>query len=337
MSKKEPIPLTSTEMGLLWTTYINDTMSICILKHFLSNTEDSKVKGLIEVTLGYSNQHVETLRKLLKEENFPIPQGFSEEDVNIRAKRLFSDYFYLYYIKNMAKVGLAVHSQAYSMSTRADVRIFFGDCLQQVMLMDQKATELLQSKGLFIRPPHIPIPERTEFVESRRFLSGGFFGFRDKRPLTTIEISHLFSNVQTNALGKALLIGFSQVVQSEEIRKYLQRGADISAKHVKVFSDFLLDDNLPTPMTWESEITTSTEVPFSDKLILFHMSLLVAAGTGNYGVAAAASPRKDIALAYVRLAAEIAVYAEDGAVMMIKHGYLEEPPEAPDREALAQR
>ncbi|ANS76874.1 hypothetical protein AWM70_21705 [Paenibacillus yonginensis] len=336
MSDKGPLPLTSSEMGLLWTTYINDTMSVCVLKHFISNTEDPEVKTLVELTLEFSSRHVKLLKELFNKENFAVPKGFTEEDVNVRAKRLFSDYFYLYYIKNMAKVGLAVHSLAYSMSMRADIRSFYHECLEQVTLMDQKATELLLAKGLFIRPPYIPVPEKAGFVESTRFLSGGFFGFRSKRPLSTIEIGHLFSNVQTNALGRALLIGLSQVVQSEEIRKYLKRGADISSKHIKIFSDFLLDDNLPAPMTWESEITTSTEAPFSDKLILFHMSLLVAAGTGNYGVATAASPRKDIAAAYIRLAAEIAAYAEDGAVMMIKHGYLEEPPEAPDREALAQ-
>lgn len=80
-------------------------------------------------------------------------------------------------------------------------------------------------------------------------------------------------------------------------------------------------------MPWDSGVIESTDAPFSDKLFLYHVTILVAAGTGNYGIAAAASPRKDIASNYVKLAAEIASYAEDGAKKMIENGWLEEPPQ----------
>ncbi|TVY07057.1 DUF3231 family protein [Paenibacillus cremeus] len=129
-------------------------------------------------------------------------------------------------------------------------------------------------------------------------------------------------------------MGFSQVVRSNQIREYLKTGKDISSKHVKIFSDTLISNDIPTPMTWDTDVMDSTEPPFSDKLILFHVSLLVVAGTANYAISAAASPRKDIATNYVRLAAEIAIYAERGAKLMIENGWLEEPPQAPDRQAL---
>ncbi|MCC3355683.1 DUF3231 family protein [Bacillus sp. REN16] len=48
----------------------------------------------------------------------------------------------------------------------------------------------------------------------------------------------------------------------------------------------------------------------------------------------AASPRRDLALKYASLIPEISLYAEDGAKIMIKHGWLELPPQADDREKL---
>jgi hypothetical protein len=52
-------------------------------------------------------------------------------------------------------------------------------------------------------------------------------------------------------------------------------------------------------------------------------------------MAATASPRRDIATTYVRLSAEIANYAMEGAKLTIEHGWLEEPPHASNRKELA--
>jgi hypothetical protein len=336
METAHNIRLTATEMGTLWETYESDTMAKCVLSYFLNKVEDSEVKTVIEFALSISENHIQVLTKLFNSEAIPVPQGLTDKDVNVNAERLFSDSFFLYYIKNMGKVGLETYGMSYSMASRADIREFFLKGLTKTEKLDQMVTEVMQSKGLYIRPPYISAPDGIDFVQSKHFLSGGFFGFVDKRPLTAIEISHIFMNLQTNGLGRALLTGFSQVAQSKEIRKYFSRGVDISTKHLEIFADMLKEDNLPVPMTWDSDVMGSKESPFSDKLMLFHVALLVAAGTGNYGVATAASPRRDVAANYVRLAVEIANYAEDGAKMMIENGWFEEPPHALDRKALIQ-
>ncbi|WP_223821033.1 DUF3231 family protein [Bacillus sp. S3] len=93
-------------------------------------------------------------------------------------------------------------------------------------------------------------------------------------------------------------------------------------------------EDLPAPMSWDSAVTDSTTRVFSDKLIMFHVSAMVAAGIGNFGMAMAASPRRDLGTKYASLIPEISLYAEDGANIMIKHGWLEEPPQADDREDL---
>jgi hypothetical protein len=113
------------------------------------------------------------------------------------------------------------------------------------------------------------------------------------------------------------------------------RGSDISKKHVQVFTKTLLNNNIQPPISSDISISDSTIPPFSDKLILFHMALLSTAGTGNYATAAAASQRSDLILNYERLSLEIAQYAKDGADIMIKNEWLEQPPGTKDKEQLA--
>lgn len=335
MDTQKQVRWTATEMGCLWTTYLNDSMAVCVLSYFAHKAEDREIKSVIEFALDIAKRDIRELETLFASENFPIPAGFSENDVHVNAKRLFTDNFFLIYLKNMGKVGLASFSLAYTMASRADVRMFFLDCLNRTETLDQKATLLLQSKGLYVRPPAIPTPKNVDFVHDKQFLSGGLFGLADKRPLLSMEIAHLFANIQTNSLGKALLMGFGQVVHSKEVQQYLARGKYISAKHVKEFSEPLIQNDLPAPVSWDGEVTDSAEAPFSDRLMLCHISLLIAAGTANYGVAAAVTMRKDLSQTYVRLTAEIATYAADGAKLLIENGWLEEPPQATDRQELS--
>ncbi len=114
------------------------------------------------------------------------------------------------------------------------------------------------------------------------------------------------------------------------------RGKELSQKYVDIFSNFLIKEDLPAPMSWDSAVSDTTATVFSDKLIMFHVSAMIAAGIGNFGMAMAASPRRDLGMKYASLIPEIALYAEDGAKLMIKHGWMEEPPQADDREQLIQ-
>jgi hypothetical protein len=115
------------------------------------------------------------------------------------------------------------------------------------------------------------------------------------------------------------------------------RGKEISKKHIEIFSTYLNKNDLPSPMTWDSEVTDSTEPPFSDKLMMYHVGLLSTLGIGNYGVALSLSPRRDIATDLARLIAEVGLYAEDGANITIKNAWLERPPSAIDRNELAKK
>jgi hypothetical protein len=71
--------------------------------------------------------------------------------------------------------------------------------------------------------------------------------------------------------------------------------------------------------------------------MMFQTTMLNAAGIGHYRISLGQSPRRDLGSHYTRLSAEVVLFAEDGTNLMIENGWLEQPPEAADREQLSKR
>lgn len=333
MAEEKKVRLTSAEITSLWASYINDTAISCKFKYFLTTVEDEEIKPLIKQAFDIAQGNLKTQTEIFKKEKYPIPYGFKlNEDVDVSAPRLYSDSYILNYLHQSAQIALLGYSVNLSLAVRADIYSHFNECISQLTKFLREVKELLLSKGLYIRSPYLPIPDDIDFVKKQSFLKG-FFG--EKRPLTGTEITNLFANIQRNAFGVATLLGFSQVAQSKEVAEYLVRGKDIAKKHCDIFGDILKKDDLPVPMTWDAEVTESTTYTFSDKLMMFYTTSLIALSIGFYGTSMAMSPRRDIGQHYVRLTTEISKFAEDGANILIKNGWLEQPPMAADRDELA--
>lgn len=329
----EHIKLTASEVSQLWTSYINSSMSKCLFTYFIGIAEDTELRPLIQHGLDLAEAHIQKLTAIFQKEGHPVPHGFHvKEDVNTSAPRLFSDNFILFFIYNMGIPALHFYALSKTLAVRSDIDSYFSECLLELKEYDTKAKSLLLSKGLFIRSPHIVPSEEVNFVKDQNWLDE-LFG--KKRPLSAIEITNIFSNLQKNALGSATMMGYSQVAQSKEVGAFMIRGKEIAFKHMKVFSSLLEEDNLPVPMTWDIGITDSTVAPFSDKMLMFMTTSLTALSIGYYATSMATSMRKDLSLHYLRLSAEIASYAADGATLMIQNGWLEEPPLSADRDQLA--
>lgn len=331
MEPTQNIRLTAAEIGNLWNQYLTDSLAVCVLKYYVNKVEDAEIRPVIDFALGLSEQHVQRITEIFKNENYPIPQGFTDEDVNLDAPRLFTDTFYLIYLQNMSRIGLIGYSLALPLMVRSDVCDFYNECLSTTTQLTEKVKNVILSKGIFTRPPYIPVPEMVDFVKKQSFLTG-WFG--DRRPLEAMEITQLFLCILTNVFGKALVMGYSQAAKSQEVREYMIRGKNIADKHVEVFTGLFRENDLSLPQTWDSEVMDSTVPPFSDKLMMFHTRVLSMAGVGNYGTGIATSVRHDIAAHYTRLAAEFAHYGEDGINIMIDNGWMEEPPHAANRKTL---
>ncbi|WP_043931245.1 DUF3231 family protein [Bacillus sp. EB01] len=89
--------------------------------------------------------------------------------------------------------------------------------------------------------------------------------------------------------------------------------------YINLFSDVLRDEDIPAPMTWDTEVTSNTEAVFSDKLMMHLENDLTTIEIGFYGMSLSFSTRRALASMYQRLSAEIQLYTEDGAEILIKH------------------
>lgn len=321
--------LSSSEVGNLWRTYVNYTMLVAIMKFFLQHNRDVDIRGVLEDALAIAEDRVRISAEFLSLDGQPVPVGFTDNDVDLKAPPLFSDVFYLYYLGNLIKIGLNINSMALTMSARLDVVDFYHKSVNTTMDLWEKTIRILLQKGLYTRSPMITTTNQVDFVKSRDFLD-------KQRPLLAIEIEQLYFGIITNEVGRTLLAGFHQVIRSKEIRKYIKHGLDFSSRIIEENSKILRSAGIASPMHWDAygAVTSSTTPPFSDKLILFHITMMNEAGIANYAVSLASSPRQDLALMYGKLIVQTADYAKDGLKIMIDNGWLEEPPCYVDRSKL---
>jgi len=98
MTDIKKIPLISSEIAGLWNSYMSDSMIVCVLSYYLKQVEDNETRDTLQKTLDLATQHVQELTNIFNEEELPVPNGFTDSDVNVNAPRLFTDGFYLQYL-----------------------------------------------------------------------------------------------------------------------------------------------------------------------------------------------------------------------------------------------
>lgn len=334
MEKEHNIRLTSAELGSLWFTYITNSMTVCILKYFLAKTQDIEIKTVLEFALNTNTNRFDTINKLYMNEGHAIPIGFTDNDVDINAPALYSDTFLLNYIFNESKISMGTYSQLVSTCVRADVHGIFSEALFQSKEIYDKSLQVLLSKGLYNRAAYIPIPQRVEFIQKQNYLTG-WFG--ERRPLNAMEITQLYYSIQRNGIGKALLLGFGQVANHQKVRDYMVRGVNIATNNILSWSKILTQENVNVPPTWDSDVLESTVPPFSDKLMMFHVTSLSGASLGLYGAALGSVSRRDLGEDFIRIMKDATKYAEDGTNIMIDEGWMEQPPQSVDMINTAKR
>jgi len=327
------IHLTASEISSLWTQYMFDSMSICFIEYALEHLEDNDIIEIYNFSLELAERHVQKAKEFFENENYPIPKGFTEKDVDTKAPRLFQDPFYLYYMYIMSLQGLTGYALSVGNSIRPDLRKYYMDCNTETMILFEKTIDTMLEKGIYTRPPVISPPEQIDFVKQQSFLTG-WFGSR--RPLTGMEIGDITFNLYKMHQHVTLKVGFSQVAESKKVRQFIKRGMEIANKHISTFERVFREERLNYPISWQSQVTNSTTSPFSDKWMMYQILLSTQATIAFYGSALSVTARRDLAEKYIGLTSELIRYAEDGMNLMIDNGWLEEPPKASDRRALSQ-
>ncbi|MDZ5472967.1 DUF3231 family protein [Bacillus sp. 31A1R] len=325
---KEDIKFTSAEIGTLWGAYVNGTAIDTVNRYMVSIVENEKIKAVLEEAIQIFAQQKEQIVSFIKRDGFPLPNGFNDSDLRKDAKRLFTDIFCLHYIHIMTLHGLIGHVTALSSSVNKDLRHFYDSCDNDAKELYHKSTELLLELGHFQRDPYFYPEENQELIIDKDF-TDGFFG--NNRRIAATEIISLSLNLKKAILSKALSISFSQVSQIPEAKEFLEYSGKVADKQIQSLAAILQKDNLPAPMSWETEITNSTDSPFSDKLMMFHLGFLFQTAQTFQGAGLATAMRTDLAYEYEKIILTNLAITKKWFNIMVKYKWLEQPPLAPNR------
>jgi hypothetical protein len=328
--KKLDGSLNSAELSALWHQYMGDSMAICVYKYFINVVTDKKIKSILEDSLLRSENHTSQITAYLRNSNFQHPIGFTENDVNLEAPRLFSDQCLLFYSKLMTAHGLTAYSLALTNIDRKDLQDYFLECIVSAKELYQRITGLSKTYPNFTTVPAVPPSKKIEFTDTTGMLSN-LAG--EKRPLNISEISSVFYNSMKTGLVRTLSLAFAQVAEYDDVRKFMAKNAELAGKDADSLDTILRQDYLPVPFKWDAEITDSTVSPFSDKLMMFHAAFLVNTALSYYGAGAGSSLRSDLNVTYQKVSLHA---AQAGALcykILVKHRWLEQQPQSVNRNA----
>ncbi len=309
-------------------------MMVRVIEFFLSNNQDAEAIEILQTFHEGESNFVNELRNIFTQEGAAVPIGFTENDVNLNAPKLFDDIFEVMYLRMMMKVASGLHALHISMSYRKDIMDLYKRFSAFAEDTCEKTTQFLLSKGVLPKSPVVTLPNHVEFAEKKNYRSG-FKITGHRRSLNTVEVAYLYQAIESNVDGMKLMTGFAQVAKKKDIRDYFFRGKELSKTIITKSSEILLDSDINPPSTPAGRVTDSTVSTFSDKLMMYNTSLLNTFGFGSNAIGTTFSLRKDLPLKMIPIAKDVFDFANDGGDLMIEHGLLEEPPQMEDRTQLS--
>jgi hypothetical protein len=331
MSQKQA--LTSSELGTLWMTYQEKTMTQRMLEYFIEQADDNRAKEIMQDTHMKIINYLEDIKTILKNEGAVIPVGYTEQDVNIGVPKLYDNMFDIMFLRLLKEISMGLHTLHLSMAYRKDIILLYKELTGFTQSVYDECVDYLQEKDVLPRPPVVTMPKSVEFVEGTSYMSG-FNLFSEKRALNTVEVAHLYQSIESNIIGMQLITGFAQVANEPEVKKYFIKGKELAKKIVTDNTQVFLQSDIQPPSTWGANATDSKVAPFSDKLMMYCTSLFCSFGLGSSALGTAFSLRSDLPLKMVSEAKDILTYGQDGGKIMAKNGWLEEPPQMQDRNDL---
>lgn len=336
MTSSARVPITSSELGNLWMTYQEKTMIMRFLEYFLEHADNEGTKNLLQQYYERAGKSVEVVTSIFQEEGAVIPNGFTDEDVNKGVPKLFNFMYDLMYLHMMAKIDTSLYALYSTMSYRQDIRQFYKRLTAEAQETYDQTTQSLLEAGVLSRPPYVSMPKEVKYVNDKKYMTG-INWFNNERSLNTIEISLIHHAIETNLTGMQLMIGFAQVANNQQVRDHFIKGMELSKKIETSLGEFLRQDFIEPPATYAGKATDSTVAPFSDKLMLYNTSLLTTFGLGSNALGGAFSLRTDLPSKMILLSKDILDFAKQGGKLMLKNGWMEEPPMIENRNDLTKR
>ncbi len=325
--------ITSGEIGILWLSYLTKSLFTTIIGSFAQKTTDQKAKDILNNYAKDKEALVAEIKRTFENEKAVVPIAFDGRDVFNDAPGLFDDIFHIMFLRTISKITLGFNAVHIGMSYRKDIQDFFANTIPVSKNTYNACTDYLTEQGVLVRPPYVSMPKAVEFIEDKEYMSGiQLMG--KKRALNALEVSYIFQLIESNVLGMQLMTGFAQTAKESEVRDYFVKGKELAKQTISDFSNILLQSDIQPPTTWAGKATDSILPAFSDKLMMFLTNTLSNYSMGSSGFGMSYSMRSDLVVKMGAVAKDNLQYAREGGKLMIKHKWLEEPPQMEDRNQL---
>lgn len=323
-------PINVSEVGSLWQTYQEKTLIMRFLEYFIEKADDPQARNILGGLWQELDFYVKELEHLFSEQGMVRPVGFTSEDVNLEAPKLYDNGFDIMFLRILKEVSMGLYTLGINMAYNKKVMSIYEGLTTVTQKIYKLSTCYLLERGILSLPPKVTMPKKTEFIKSKKYMEG-FKLIGDKRPLNDLEVGIIHHNLEVNNIGMQLIIGFAQCAQNKEVKQYFLKGKELAKKQIKVMEELLLEGDVQLSATSGATITTSTVPPFSDRLMMHCIYILNGFGLIGSGTGGFFSLRNDLAMKTLLLAKDVYFYAQEGIDIKIKKGWFEEPPQMEDR------
>jgi len=147
MTTEAKIQLTSTELGILWKSYISLSGSTIIYNLFKDKTIDKEAQNIF-TSATTENQNIKNqIENIFNNEKTVIPIGLNEHDIVKEAPPLFDDLFNLMFLRQMTKLVIGNSAVYSTMSYVKEVQDVFKITYDAVNKYYGVTTNYLLGKG----------------------------------------------------------------------------------------------------------------------------------------------------------------------------------------------
>jgi spore coat protein CotF len=308
------------ELGFLWYLQSSSNMINLLLKYLSETSEDTDLRNIVNEIYEFSTFQEQEATQLLSEEGYKDTPFFMEDDIYSSTTKLFSDQLIIEILKHITSNGLRVLAVQYVDLTDYKVKNFYKKLLNDVIQLDFSLLKLLNDKDL--------LQNNSFSYKKADERDGKLFKVTStqQRPLNAVELANMFSSLQCNNVGVALCIGFSEVVEDMDTKKFILEGKKLAFYQSASLSDIYRENGIPTTTGLEAHVNKVKESPFSDKLMANLIMFLNPVSISNLQNAVVSSYKKDHIDSLKELIKMVEDYSEKGLKLLIRKNWFNEPP-----------
>ncbi len=127
---------------------------------------------------------------------------------------------------------------------------------------------------------------------------------------------------------------FVQTAVEPVAKRYFETGRELARETVEMIRSIFMESDMNPASGPAGRASESTTPVFSDKLMMYCTNIMTSFGLGGNALGTSFSLRSDLPLKLIALMTQVYHFAQAGGKLMIRHGWMEEPPQAENRREL---